>query len=232
MTSDVHRARRRHLVEKLAADGIADPAALRALGAVPRHLFVPADLAEDAYLDCPLPIGEGQTISQPYVVAFMTAALRVGPGSRVLEVGTGSGYQAAVLVELGCEVWSVEVRPDRAEAARRNLEDAGYGGRVHLRLDDGAEGWPEAAPFDAIVVTAGAPDVPPALVAQLADGGRLVMPVGDREEQALVRITRAGDATSAEALLPVVFVPLVEGPKRRRPAGAPPVVGDGGSGQS
>lgn len=209
MTSDVHRTRRRQLVEKLVSDGIGDPAVLRAVGVVPRHLFVPPELADDAYLDCPLPIGEGQTISQPYVVAFMTAALRVGPGSRVLEVGTGSGYQAAVLVELGCEVWSVEVRPDRAAAARVALREAGYDGRVALRVGDGGEGWPDAAPFDAIVVTAGSPEVPPALLSQLVEGGRLVMPVGGREEQVLVRLTREGDGARTEALLPVVFVPLV-----------------------
>lgn len=209
MQADPYAPRRQQLARQLAADGIRDAAVLQAIGAVPRHLFVPPELANEAYEDHPLPIGEGQTISQPFVVALMSSALALRPGDRVLEVGTGSGYQAAILAELGCVVYSVEVRPDRAAQAKANLDRAGYGDRVHQRVGDGAEGWAEQAPFDAILVTAAAAELPPALLAQLADGGRLIAPLGEPSLQQLVRVVRAGDASRSEPLIAVRFVPLV-----------------------
>ncbi len=209
MNTDVYRVRRRQLTDGLAREGILDPAVLAAVDAVPRHRFVPERLVDEAYRDLALPIGDGQTISQPFVVAFMTAALGVAAGSRVLEVGTGSGYQAAVLAELGCEVWSLEVLPERAAQARVNLTGARYADRVHLREGDGSVGWPEAAPFDAVIVTAGASAVPAALLEQVRTGGRLIMPVGPIEDQHLTRYLRSGEGFDVERLLAVRFVPLV-----------------------
>jgi len=171
-----------------------------------------------AYENQPLPIGLGQTISQPYIVAVMTDQARVGPGSRVLEIGTGSGYQAAVLAELGAEVWSIEVLPELAETAARRLEELGYD-KVHCRQGDGAAGWPEAAPFDAILVTAAAPTIPPALIDQLKRGGRMIIPLGQRDiflggSQHLLRIEKTPDGSLREdTILPVAFVPLVSPPQ-------------------
>ena len=156
---------------------ITDPRVLVAMGTVPRHRFVPEAMVSRAYGDYPLPIGEDQTISQPYIVALMTQWAEVAPGDRVLEVGTGSGYQAAVLAELTDKVFSIEIRPELARQAAARLKDLGYG-RVQVASGDGYQGWPEAAPFDAILVTAAAPRVPPALTAQLKEGGRLVIPLG------------------------------------------------------
>ena len=170
--------------------GITDPRVLAALGRVPRHRFVPADLAPLAYGDFPLPIGQDQTISQPYIVALMSQWAEVRPGEKVLEVGTGSGYQAAVLAELTEQVFTIEIKPELARAARALLKELGYA-RVQVRTGDGYQGWPEAAPFDAILVTAAAPKVPPALTAQLKEGGRLVIPLGEpRGEQTLVRLRK------------------------------------------
>ena len=184
--------------------GVRDPRVLEAMRKVPREAFVPEDLRARAWEDGPLPIGEGQTISQPYIVALMTEAAGAGPGCRVLEVGTGSGYQAAVLAAAGAEVWTVERLPSLAAEARGRLE--GLGGHVHVRVGDGKEGWPEEAPFDAIVVTAAAAAVPEALLAQLKDGGRLVIPLGPKGDQRLLRIFRDG---REESLGAVRFVPLV-----------------------
>jgi len=197
------------VAEQIEARGIRDPAVLRAMRTVPRHEFVPADERAHAYDDRPLPIGHGQTISQPYIVAFMTEAAAVRPGIRVLEVGTGSGYQAAVLAEVGADVYSIEIVAPLAAEARQALARTGYE-RVHLRVSDGHRGWPEAAPFDAILVTAAAERVPPDLVAQLAPGGRLVIPVGDLSQDLEVH-TRGPEGITIERVLPVRFVPLVGG---------------------
>jgi len=194
--------------EQIADRGITDPNVLRAMEKVPRHLFVPPDEAEHAYGDFPLPIGEGQTISQPYIVALMTELGRPARTHRVLEIGTGSGYQAAVLAELVDSVFSVEiVRPLAAEAAER-LSRLGYH-NVKVRAGDGYNGWPEHAPFDAILVTAAADHVPGPLVEQLRDGGRLIMPAGDPwGEQELILLEKQDGKVTARSIIPVRFVPL------------------------
>lgn len=201
-----HASRRAQMVaEQIAARGVTDPRILAAMRTVPRERFMPASERGRAHADGPLSIGHGQTISQPYVVAYMTQALGVGPGDRVLEVGTGSGYQAAVLAELGCEVWSIEIVPALAESARAVLDSLGHG--VRVRTGDGYRGWSEEAPFDAVIVTAAPDHVPPDLIEQLADGGRLVIPVGDRDQE-LLRLTRVGEGVVREELLDVRFVPM------------------------
>jgi protein-L-isoaspartate(D-aspartate) O-methyltransferase len=187
---------------------IKDLAVRAALSAVSRHLFVPADQRADAYLDIALPIGCGQTISQPYIVALMTQALALRADSRVLEVGTGSGYQAAVLAAITPHVWSIEARPELAEQAAERLKTLGY--PVQVRAGDGYLGWPEFAPFDAIIVTAATPDVPPALVDQLASGGRLVIPLGQPGgDQLLWSIEKLDGDLAAHCLADVRFVPLI-----------------------
>lgn len=202
--------RRRMLERDLAERGIDDAGVLDAMARVPRHEFLPPPLRIHAYDDGPLRIGCGQTISQPYVVAFMTQALRVEPGMRVLEIGTGSGYQTAVLARLGAEVFTVERHEDLSLAAEAVLDRLGFGDRVAMRVDDGTLGWPEEAPFDRIVVTASGPRIPPALWEQLADDGRMVIPVGGhRESQRLVLAVKRGGARAERTLLDVVFVPLV-----------------------
>jgi protein-L-isoaspartate(D-aspartate) O-methyltransferase len=203
-------ARVRMVEEKIAARGIADPAVLQAMRTVPRHEFVPARVRVDAYADGPLPIGHGQTISQPYVVALMTELAAVKPGDRVLEIGTGSGYQAAILCALGAEVYTVEIVEPLARDAEAVLRRLGYG-RVHVRHGDGSRGWPEAAPFDAVVVTAAPPEVPAALLAQLAPGGRLVIPVGTQEQELRV-LVRTASGIETRSVVPVLFVPMVGGP--------------------
>jgi protein-L-isoaspartate(D-aspartate) O-methyltransferase len=183
---------RERLVRTLAARGIEDSQVLRAFGEVPRHRFLPEAFAEFAYQDIPLPIAEGQTISQPYVVAWMTEAAGVKPGQRVLEVGTGSGYAAAIASRIASQVYSVERHAPLAESARTLLEALGYR-NVQVLHADGTRGWAEHAPYDAILVAAGGPSVPPALVEQLAPGGLLVMPVGSSDQQALIRVRRTRD---------------------------------------
>jgi protein-L-isoaspartate(D-aspartate) O-methyltransferase len=201
--------RERMVRDQVAARGVRDPAVLHALRAVPREAFLPPELEEFAYDDTPLPIAAGQTISQPYIVALMAEALALGPGDRVLEVGTGSGYAAAVLGRMAREVFTIERHADLAETAAARLRRLGFA-NVHVRAGDGTLGWPEAAPFDAIVVAAGGPRVPPALVEQLAPGGRLVIPVGEAREQRLVRLVKRPDGTCArEELGGVRFVPLI-----------------------
>ena len=190
--------------------GIMDKSVMRALDEVPREYFVPPDYSAVAYADHALPIACGQTISQPYVVALMTELAAVKPGDRVLEIGTGSGYQAAILCALGAEVYTVEIVEPLARGAEAVLRRLGYG-RVHVRHGDGSRGWPEAAPFAAVVVTAAAPEVPAALVAQLAPGGRLVIPVGEGEQELRV-LVRTPSGIETRAGVPVQFVPMVVGP--------------------
>jgi protein-L-isoaspartate(D-aspartate) O-methyltransferase len=187
--------------------GVSDSATLKAMREVPRWEFVPADMRTRAFEDNPLPIGEGQTISQPYIVAYMTEALKLQPGDRVLEVGTGSGYQAGILGEIASEVYTIEIVEPLGERARETLERLGYE-NVYLRIGDGYRGWPEEAPFDAIVVTCAPDHVPQPLLDQLGEGGRLVLPLGGRYPQMLRRYTRHGDAFDEEDLEPVLFVPM------------------------
>jgi protein-L-isoaspartate(D-aspartate) O-methyltransferase len=193
--------------EQLAQRGIRDGRVLAAMAAVPRHAFVPPEARARAYDDTPLPIGGGQTISQPYLVAYMLEALHLGGSERVLEVGTGSGYGAAVLARLAGQVFSIERDADLGARAGERLAALELA-NVEVVIGDGSQGLPDEAPFDAIVVTAAAPEVPPPLRLQLADGGRLVLPVGDVLGQTLVRVTRLGERWQHEALAPVLFVPL------------------------
>jgi protein-L-isoaspartate(D-aspartate) O-methyltransferase len=206
-SDQVRAARERMVREQIMARGVRDPRVLEALREVPRHLFVPKEMQSLAYTDEPLPIGYGQTISQPYVVAFMSEALELKPQDRVLEIGTGSGYQAAVLAHLAREVYSIEIIEPLAKEAAQRLRQLGYA-NLHLRTGDGYRGWPEAAPFDAIIVTAAPEHVPPPLVEQLREGGRLVLPLGGAE-QALIRIRRTRQGIRKETLLPVRFVPMI-----------------------
>ncbi len=188
------------------------PRVMEAMGRVPRHEFVPDAELRRAYADCALPIGSGQTISQPYIVALMTDLAEIGPASTVLEVGTGCGYQSAVLSELAGRVYSIELLPELAEQAAKRLARLGYA-NVEVRTGDGYEGWREHAPFDAILVTAGASEVPPPLIEQLAPGGRLVIPVGSSTfSQELLRVEKSETGEVAvRDLLPVAFVPLRRG---------------------
>ena len=192
--------------DQIAAREVRDPRVLAAMRKIRRHLFVPPEWQSLAYVDQPLPIGHGQTISQPYIVAFMTEALELKPGDRVLEIGTGSGYQAAVLAELAREVYSIEIVEPLAKEAEARLRRLGYI-NIHIRCGDGYRGWPKAAPFDAIMVTAAPAHVPAPLLAQLALNGRLVLPVG-RFDQDLIRIRRTRTGLKKETLIPVRFVPM------------------------
>jgi protein-L-isoaspartate(D-aspartate) O-methyltransferase len=229
---DFARARERMVATQIAARGVRDPRVLAAMRRVPREAFVAESQAGWAYEDEPLPIGEGQTISQPYIVAAMAEALRLQPADRVLEIGTGSGYAAAVLAELAAAVYTIERLPALAERARGRLARLGYD-RVRVVVGDGTLGLPAQAPFDAIVATAGGPRVPTPLLEQLAVGGRLVMPVGPEPRfQALVRVTRAApDRWDREELMDVAFVPLIGAhgwPEAGPPAARPPWPGAGG----
>jgi protein-L-isoaspartate(D-aspartate) O-methyltransferase len=193
---------------QIAARGVRDPAVLAAMESVPREAFLPPELAEFAYADAPLPIERGQTISQPFVVALMVAAARLGPGDRVLEIGTGSGYQAAVLARLAREVYSIEIVAELAERARATLSRLGYA-NVRTRVGDGYRGWEEHAPYDGILVTAAPDHVPPALIAQLKAGGRMVIPVGEMFQELLLVVKAADGTTTSTRVVPVRFVPLV-----------------------
>jgi len=199
--------------EQIESRGVTDERVLAAMRKVPRHEFVPERWVDSAYDDGPLPIGYDQTISQPYIVALMTELLRLTPQSRVLEVGTGSGYQAAVLAEIVREVYSVEIIEPLATAAAERLKRLGYD-QVRVKLGDGYLGWPEHAPFDAIIVTAGAAHVPPPLVEQLKPGGRMAIPIGEVPgEQSLLLVEKSVDGKVAErTIAPVAFVPLTRAP--------------------
>ena len=195
---------------QLRARGISDERVLAAILAVPRDAFVAPEQRRSAYADDALPIQAGQTISQPYIVGRMTELLRVGPGDRVLDIGTGSGYQAAVLAEMGCQVVSIERHASLADAARERLVRLGYGANVEVRVGDGSVGDPDGAPWRAIVVAAAAPRIPDTLREQLdRDGGRLVLPVGSRDRQSLIVVTRDDDTWTEVDDGPVMFVPLV-----------------------
>jgi protein-L-isoaspartate(D-aspartate) O-methyltransferase len=204
----LQRQQRQQMVaEQIRARGVTSPPVLAAMEQVPRHLFVPESERGQAYEDHPLPIGGGQTISQPYVVALMTSLLGLTPQARVLEIGTGSGYQAAVLSRLAAEVYTIEIVPALGERARDTLARLGYA-NVRVRLGDGYRGWPEAAPFDAILLTAAPHAVPPPLIAQLKAGGRLVVPVGDLDQDLMVLTKAADGSIKQEKVLPVRFVPM------------------------
>ena len=202
------RERDRMVEEQLSARGITDPRVLAAMRRVPRHRFVQEALRDRAYGDHPLPIGEEQTISQPFIVGLMTALLELTGREKVLEVGTGSGYQTAVLAELARRVCSIERLPRLAERARATLEGLGYD-NVWVRVGSGTLGWPDEAPFDRIIVTAGGPGVPPPLVQQLAEGGRMVLPVGTPENQALTIVEKIGGEIRKRAHSECKFVKLV-----------------------
>ena len=216
--TDGDAARRARMVEtQIVARGVRDPRVLEAMRKVPRHLFVAPEERAHAYEDHPLPIGGSQTISQPYIVALMTELLGLPPRARVLEIGTGSGYQSAVLSEIGAEVYSIEILPDLAQAAARTLQELGYT-NVTVRAGDGYRGWPEHAPFDGIIVTAAPEKIPEPLVEQLAVGGRMVIPVGGFFQELKV-FTRGTDGRVTErAIIPVRFVPMTgEIEKERTP---------------
>lgn len=199
----------RELIAQLHRQGITDERVLAAIAAVPRDRFVPPDFQDRAWANLALPIGLGQTISQPYVVALMTQALRLTGRERVLEIGTGSGYQAAILGRLAAEVWSVERHPELTDQATALLAELGYH-NVRVRLADGTLGWPEPFLFDRIIVTAGSPSVPPPLLDQLSpDGGRLVIPLGTLEDQRLIAVQLRSGVVTEEDLGPVRFVPLL-----------------------
>lgn len=202
----VSRRQRLDMVARqLRARGITDTRVLTAMASVPREHFVGGEHSHEAYADQPLPIGAGQTISQPYVVARMAELAEIRPSERVLDVGSGSGYQAAILAQLADEVFGVEIRRELADIATKRLAAMGLG-RVRIRVGDGGYGWAEHAPYDAILVAAAAEDVPVPLLAQLADGGRMVIPLGDPLQQELVRIVRRGDDFARRSFGPVRFV--------------------------
>ena len=194
--------------EQLVPRGIVDAKVLAAMRKIPRHLFIPGKSLENAYGDYPLPVGEGQTISQPYMVALMTQSLELAGGEKVLEIGTGSGYQSAILAEIAKEIYSVERFESLAQEARSLLDGLGYK-NVKITVSDGTEGWSEFAPYDGIIVTAGAPSIPGPLVEQLAEGGRLVIPVGGAFSQELVLVRMTDGETSEEYICGCTFVPLV-----------------------
>lgn len=214
---DFRKLREAMVREQIAARGVKDERVLQVMRELPRHQFVPARWQEQAYTDKPIPIGEGQTISQPYIVGLMTELLRPQPGDVVLEVGTGSGYQAAVLSRLARQVYSIEIIPRLGEDAARRLEGLGYS-NIQVKTGDGYLGWPEQAPFDGIIVTAAPSEIPPALLAQLQRGGRMVVPVGKsgRTQQLLVlEKSKTSDQIVGRNVIPVRFVPMVEQPQKQ-----------------
>ena len=207
-SEDPSRALRERMVDRqIAGRGVHDPRVLAAMREVPRHRFVPEPLRAAAYEDGPLPIGEGQTISQPFVVASMCEHMALKSSDRVLEIGTGSGYHAAVLSRLAAQVYSIEIVAPLADLARRTLADLGYA-NVKVRTGDGYRGWPEEAPFDAVILTAAPPEIPEPLVAQLKPGGRMVLPVGVGEDQQLVVLEKTAHGLEKRVVFPVRFVPM------------------------
>jgi protein-L-isoaspartate(D-aspartate) O-methyltransferase len=208
---DAFKEKREEMVRsQLISRGISSPEVLEAFRNVPRHVFVPAEYLQLAYADQPLPIGEGQTISQPYIVAYMTEILDIKPGEKVLEIGTGSGYQAAILKQVGAEVFSVEVIGSLSERADKILKNIGISD-IHLKIADGYLGWPEFAPFDAIVVTCSPSEIPSPLVLQLAEGGKMIIPVGEQHSvQFLYLLEKKEGKIRQKNVLPVRFVPMVD----------------------
>lgn len=200
--------RRRMVTEQLIPRGIADRLVLDAMERVPRHMFVPEDMRDSAYEDCALPIGEGQTISQPYMVAVMTERLDLKGGENVLEIGTGSGYQAAVLAEIAGKVYSIERISPIARQAERTLKELGYG-NIEIHVGDGTAGLRSKAPFDGIIVTAGSPSIPEPLISQLKEGGRLVIPIGDVYGQVLTVAKKTRGTLDIDSSIGCVFVPLI-----------------------
>jgi len=210
MTGDFLLERNEMVDRQLIPRGIRTPAVLDAMRSVPRHLFVPEFVRNSAYDDSPLPIGLGQTISQPYIVAFMTEQIEPFAGMKVLEIGAGSGYQAAVLAFIGCEVYTIELLEDHAGKARQTLSACGYE-NVTVRHSNGFSGWKEEAPFDAIIVTAAPVFIPPALIEQLKDGGKMIIPVGEvNSVQSLKLLVKDGEGHNTKELLHVRFVPMVD----------------------
>ena len=201
--------RRQMLKTQLMSRGIVDEKVLRAMAKVPRHEFLPAELWDRAYDDTPLPIGENQTISQPYIVAYMIQALSLKKGDRILEVGTGSGYQTALLAEIHEEIYTVEVRPQLAQKALAKLNELGYGDRVKIHIADDSLGYEEEAPFDGIIVAAATFNIPEPLIDQLAEKGKIIIPIGGRELQTLVRATKINGKLAEEEFFKCMFVPLV-----------------------
>ncbi|HOX59153.1 MAG TPA: protein-L-isoaspartate(D-aspartate) O-methyltransferase [Candidatus Paceibacterota bacterium] len=215
-------ARQRMVAEQLVGPGrnITNTWVLTVMGRIPRHEFVPERRRSEAYRDHPLPIGHGQTISQPFIVAFMSERLEPKPADRVLEIGTGSGYQAAVLAELVAQVYTIEIVEDLARRAATDLKRLGYT-NVHVRAGDGYQGWPEAAPFDAIIVTCAPEQVPKRLIEQLKDGGRMIIPVGRAWNQELVLLRKQDGKLEQQAVLPVRFVPMTGAAEERSKVKSP-----------
>ena len=207
---DFAEQRQKMVALQIGDRGISDASVLKAMATVPRHLFVAPELRDMAYRDAPLPIGHGQTISQPYIVALMSQLLAVKPGQRVLEIGTGSGYQAAVLAEMGVHVFTVEIVPELGRQAINVLDALGYK-NVRVRIGDGYKGWPEHAPFDAIIVTCAPTRIPKPLTTQLAEGGRMVIPSGKKYDQQLMLLTKQTGKIKQERIVDVRFVPMVDG---------------------
>ncbi|MBW1702082.1 MAG: protein-L-isoaspartate(D-aspartate) O-methyltransferase [Deltaproteobacteria bacterium] len=208
---DYTRLREHMVKQQIMARGVEEPRVLEAMRKVPRHLFVPEKYRAFSYRDHPLPIGQGQTISQPYIVAFMTEALDLKPDEKVLEIGTGSGYQAAILAELVKEVYTIEIVEKLGKRAQRTLEILGYK-NIHVKIGDGYKGWPEKAPFDAVIVTCAPERIPEALVQQLNDGGRMIIPVGKAGAiQELVRAVKKKGKLKTNEVMRVRFVPMVKG---------------------
>ncbi len=206
----IFEEKRRQMVKtQLMSRGIVDEKVLRAMAKVPRHEFLPAELWDRAYDDTPLPIGENQTISQPYIVAYMIQALSLKKGDRILEVGTGSGYQTALLAEIHEEIYTVEVRPQLAQKALAKLNELGYGDRVKIHIADDSLGYEEEAPFDGIIVAAATFNIPEPLIDQLAEKGKIIIPIGGRELQTLVRATKINGKLAEEEFFKCMFVPLV-----------------------